>query len=100
MRAGEPVTEVTGVTAVTEDDVWFSAYALPPGGTENVHVAHWDGQDFRPAFTGPLPQGHVGSALNGITAAGDRVTAVGWRMTTDTPFQLPAALLGCSSASA
>lgn len=96
----EPVTEVTGVSAVSEDDVWFSAYALPPGGTENVHVAHWDGQNFGPEFTGPLPQGHVGSALNGITAAGDQVTAVGWRMTTETPFQLPAALLGCSSASA
>jgi hypothetical protein len=96
----EPVTEVTGVAAVSEEDVWFSAYALRPGGTENVHVGHWDGERVGPAFTGPLPQGHVGSALNAITATGDRVTAVGWRITTDTPFQLPAALVGCSSASA
>jgi len=94
------VTEVTGVAALSETDVWFSAYAIPPGGTENVHVAHFDGECVRTEFDGPLAQGHVGSALNGITALGDRVTAVGWRITTDTPFQLPAALLGCSSASA
>lgn len=91
------VTEVTGVAAVSPRNVWFSAYAIPPGGTENVHVAHWDGECVRPSFDGPLPRGHVGSALNGITALGDRVTAVGWRITMDTPFQLPAALLGCSS---
>jgi hypothetical protein len=93
-----PVTEVTGVAATSEDDVWFSAYALRP--TETVHIAHWDGRCVRPAFTGPLPRGHVGSALHGITAIEDRVVAVGWRKTVDTPHQLPAVLLGCSSAPA
>jgi hypothetical protein len=93
-----PVTEVTGVAAVSDHQVWFSAYAARPDGSETVHIAHWDGRCVRPAFNGPLPRGHVGSALHAVTVFGHRVTAVGWRMTTDTPYQLPAALLGCSSA--
>jgi hypothetical protein len=65
-------------------------------GGETVHIAHWDGSCLRPAFGGPLPRGHVGSALHGIAATEDRVVAVGWRTTVDTPYQLPAALTGRS----
>lgn len=94
------VTEMTGVAAVSGTDVWFSGYAKLPNGPETVHIGHWDGEKIRNELGGPFPQGHVASALGGISAAGNRMTAVGWLVPSQTSHQLPAALLGRSAVSA
>lgn len=91
-----PVTEMTGVAAVSSTDVWFSGYAKLPNGPETVHIGHWDGEKVTSELFGPLPQGHVASALGGISAAGNRMTAVGWLVPDHTSHQQPAALLGRS----
>lgn len=91
-----PVTEMTGVAAVSGTDVWFSGYAKLPNGPETVHIGHWDGEKVRSELFGPLPQGHVASALGGIDAADNRMTAVGWLVPDHASDQQPAALLGRS----
>lgn len=92
-RKSSPVTEMTGVAA-SGTDVWFSAYSELPNGRENVQVEHWDGKELRGVYSGPGSKNNVASALSGIAAAGDRVTAVGWLATDRELVQQPAAVLG------
>jgi hypothetical protein len=96
LREPTPVTQLSGVTALSETDVWFAGYAVLPGGPETTHIEHWDGRRLQAEIGVSPGLGHVASALSAICAAGDRLVAVGWRITTATaaPIQLPAALLG------
>lgn len=93
-----PVTQLSAVTAVSETDVWFAGYSQLPGGPETAHIEHWDGQRMRAEGSGAGERENVATALNSITAAAGRLMAVGWRITTSSPTQLPAALLGRSGA--
>lgn len=95
-RKLSPITEMTGVTALSDTNVWFAAYTELPGGLENARVEHWDGKELRSEFgDGPAILENPASGLNAITApSDDRITAVGWLATGAAPDQQPAALLG------
>jgi hypothetical protein len=90
-----PVTQMSSVAVVSETDVWFAGYAKLPGGQENAHIEHWDGQQLRAEASGASTRGDLASALEGICAAGGRVMAVGWHIPTSAPDQLrqPGALV-------
>ncbi|HEU5471045.1 MAG TPA: hypothetical protein VFV67_10360 [Actinophytocola sp.] len=78
------ITHMSGVVVLGEQNVLFCGYAIMADGPETAHVARWDGKRLTAEFAGlvgsPGVQENVGTALNGICAAGDRGAAVGWRV--------------------
>ena len=90
------VTQMSGVTALSETNVWFAGYAKLPGGPENAHVEHWDGRQLHTEASGIATADELGTALEGICAVGNEVVAVGWHVpvVSPTPMQTPGVLIG------
>jgi hypothetical protein len=74
------VTEFSGVSARSENDVWLSGYTGQDPEEELAHVEHWDGKELTVYPSGHSTNGDIASALEAITVEPGRVVAVGWRM--------------------
>lgn len=90
------LTQFSGVSVKSENEVWFAGYAELPGGLETPHIERWDGRQLRSAGPDFATNGNVASALDAITAETGHMAAVGWRISRGSPTPQPAVFLATS----
>lgn len=96
MLRSQGTTEFTGVSARSENDVWFAGYAELPGEPDTAHIEHWDGYRLSAATPIVTVQDNVASALNAISAGSRQVVAVGWQAARTPPVRQPQVFLAAS----
>jgi hypothetical protein len=84
------LTQLSGVSVKSENEVWFAGYAQLPGGPETAHIGLWDGQRLSQVSPGAKKDDNVASALSAVTAETTHMFAVGWRVAVATPTRQPA----------